>query len=97
MVMFWLTSILVSIVLFAIMSSVVQFDYGPFLLVFIGISILVGIAFGFLFGYEVAPNPSEYETQYKVTISDEVNFNEFQEHYEIIDRDGKIYIVRERK
>ena len=34
--------------------------------------------------------------QYKVTISDEVNFNEFNDKYEIIDQQGKIYIVREK-
>jgi hypothetical protein len=37
-----------------------------------------------------------YETQYKVTISDEVQMNDFLERYEIIDTEGKIYTVRER-
>ncbi len=40
--------------------------------------------------------PTEYKTQYKVTISDEVSMNEFLERYEIVDQDGKIYTVRER-
>lgn len=39
--------------------------------------------------------PTEFETQYKVTISDEVSMNEFLERYEIVDQDGKIFIVRE--
>lgn len=34
-------------------------------------------------------------TEYKVIIDDTVNMNEFMEKYEILDRDGKIYIVRE--
>ena len=38
---------------------------------------------------------SEY-TQYKVTISDTVNFVEFNEKYEIISQDGKIYTIKER-
>ena len=39
---------------------------------------------------------TKYETQYKVTISDEVKMDEFCEKYEIIEQDGKIYTVRER-
>lgn len=39
--------------------------------------------------------PTEYETHYKVTISDEVSMNEFLERYEIIDQYGKIFTVRE--
>ena len=41
--------------------------------------------------------PTNYETQYKVTISDEVSMNEFNEKYEIINQEGKIYMVREKK
>lgn len=40
--------------------------------------------------------PTAYETQYKVTISDEVTMTEFYEHYEIIDQEGKIFTVREK-
>lgn len=40
--------------------------------------------------------PIEYETQYKVTISDAVTMSDFLEKYEIVDVDGKIYTVRER-
>lgn len=36
------------------------------------------------------------EIQYDVTISDEVNFNEFQEKYEIIEQKGKIFTVKEK-
>ena len=36
------------------------------------------------------------DTQYQVVVSDDVNFNEFQEKYEIIKQEGKIYTVRER-
>ena len=34
--------------------------------------------------------------EYKVTISDDVSLTEFNEKYEIIEQDGKIYTVRER-
>lgn len=36
-------------------------------------------------------------TKYKVTISNEVKFNEFNEKYEIIRKDGKIYTVEMRE
>ncbi|MBO5967681.1 MAG: hypothetical protein J6S14_04180 [Clostridia bacterium] len=34
-------------------------------------------------------------TQYKVTISDDVNLIEFLEKYEILDTEGEIYTIRE--
>ena len=36
-------------------------------------------------------------TRYKVTISNEVKFNEFNEKYEIISKDGNIYTVEMRE
>ena len=35
--------------------------------------------------------------EYKVTIDDSVSMNEFLDKYEIIDQEGKIYIVKERE
>ena len=62
--------------------------------VLIGIVIALGLAVGISFDSE-AGAPTEFETHYKVTISDEVPMNEFLERYEIIDQDGRIFIVRE--
>lgn len=39
--------------------------------------------------------PEKY-IQYKVTISESVSMTEFNDRYEIIDVDGKIYTIRER-
>ncbi len=36
-------------------------------------------------------------TQYEVLISDEVNFNEFYQKYEIIEQRGEIYVIQERQ
>ena len=52
-----------------------------------GVGGLVGAA------YDI---PVEYETQYKVTIADEVLMNDFLEKYEIKNQEGKIYTVVER-
>lgn len=37
------------------------------------------------------------EIAYKVTVGDSVSMNEFYEKYEILDVDGKIYTIKERK
>lgn len=34
--------------------------------------------------------------EYKVTVSDEVNLNEFMDKYEILEQEGKIYVVKEK-
>ena len=57
--------------------------------------LLCGILPGIMCG-EVFQNPTDYETQYKITIDDSVSMNEFNEKYEIIDQEGKIYTVREK-
>lgn len=36
------------------------------------------------------------DVKYDVTISDEVNFKEFQEKYEIIEQKGKIFTIKEK-
>ena len=66
--------------------------FGALAIVGIIFSVGIGVLVGFFDG-----TPTEYETQYKVTISDEVLMNDFLESYEIIDQEGKIYTVRERK
>ena len=38
----------------------------------------------------------KYETHYQVTVDNSVSMNEFQNKYEIIEVEGKIYTVRER-
>lgn len=56
---------------------------------------LIGSLIGWAFGTE-CPDAISYETQYKVTISEEVSMTDFYEHYEVIDQDGKIFTVREK-
>lgn len=41
--------------------------------------------------------PREETTYYQITIDDSVNFNEFIEHYKIIEQNGLIYTVEERE
>ena len=58
--------------------------------------VIFALASAFFVGFVADGAPIEYETQYKVTISDEVSMNDFLERYEIIDQEGRIYTVRER-
>lgn len=61
-----------------------------------GIGLLVGILVGALVGFANG-TPTHYVPTYKVVISDEVSMNEFTERYEILEQEGKIYTVKERK
>ena len=65
------------------------------LIILVIVGMALGCVWGGVAGFEYA-TPAEYETQYKVTISDEVQMNGFLERYEILDQEGKIYTVRER-
>lgn len=60
------------------------------------VGLISGIALGVAFG-NMCETPIAYETHYKVTIDDSVSMNEFLDKYEILDQDGKIYIVKERE
>ena len=93
--LFWLVFVAAMVIMSLIVGIGCFSDVGgwSFLL-----ALIAGIVFGSLFGVLVARNslPTEYETQYKVIISDEVQMNDFLSKYEIINTEGKIYTVRER-
>lgn len=59
------------------------------------ITLMISVFFASLFGMMFMPKVDSIPT-YKVTIEDSVNFNEFNEKYEIIEQDGKIYTIKER-
>ena len=68
---------------------------GAGLFVFGVIFIVAGLIIG-VTAAKTLVDPIEYETQYKVTIDKTVSMTEFNEKYEVIEQDGKIYTVRER-
>ena len=59
-------------------------------LALIGISLGLG---GLMFG---GINPVEDYTQYDVLISEDINFQEFYDKYEVIEVKGQIYTIKER-
>ena len=69
-----------------------QFSIFPIMTI---IGILFGAAIGSVAG-EVLSIPTKYETRYQVTITDEVKMTEFNERYEILNQEGKIYTVKEK-
>ena len=94
--------------LFLVMAIISAFGVLFFLVFLVGmlnwwkralLGLSVALVLSFLIGAPAFSNskPLEYETQYKVTISDEVQMNDFLERYEIISQEGKIYTVRERQ
>ena len=87
--------VLISTVISALMIGFIMYDNLG------GWAVLVGSLIGLILSCVVGAvnvrdtKPIAYETQYKVTISDEVSMNDFLEHYEIVSQEGKIYTVRE--
>lgn len=57
---------------------------------------VMGSIFGCMIGMATG-TPTDYETRYKVVISDEVQMNDFFENYEIVSQDGKIYEIKEKE
>lgn len=91
---FWFAFGIITIVLFLCSLAYMIDDICAFVIV-VGLimSSIGGGLIGLVVG-KIGETPTVYETQYKVTISDETAMSEFLEHYEMIDQDGKIFTVR---
>lgn len=91
----WIFAIIVLLIIMgtgiAIAIGTGDFD---FIRVVIVCSLSTGLIAGMM-GGTIYAIPTDYETHYKITISDEVSMTEFYEHYEVIEQDGKIFTVRE--
>ena len=60
----------------------------------VSIFTLLGI-FVSIHGFTHLPE-NKYHTRYEVTVSDEVNFNEFNSKYEVVEQNGLIYTIIEK-
>ena len=67
-----------------------------FIVMFLALGIFASALIGFLAGYNICPEPVEYETHYEVSIDANVSMQEFMDRYEIIETRGSIYTVREK-
>jgi hypothetical protein len=94
---FWAISLTVSgvVSLIGLLVNAHDWDWEDFITTcFVGV--LLGCTFGVMIGVaEAEIVPTEYETHYKVILSDDVSMNKFLEQYKILGQDGKIYIVKE--
>ena len=100
----WLVFSIIAVILFVIIGIgvylLVRMEIGSSKIGNIASSIGVALILSFMFGGlagGVTSTPTEYETQYKVTIDDSVSMNEFLDKYEILDQEGKIYTAKERE
>ena len=83
-------------ILVGIIFGLQEADVLAGLTMFLTLFILGGALLGILFGCNYV-DPTEYTDQYKVTVDETVSMTEFMEKYEIIEQEGKIYTVREKK
>ena len=95
----WLVGIIVTCALFIIfcliaaswdeLDSPEDFILNGFTSCVIGVLCFVGAG-------ALASTPSEYATEYKVLISEEVSLTKFYERYDVVKQDGKLFTVREK-
>lgn len=90
----WLTAVSILFVMFGIPIGLCLLDHCPPAGLIVCVLAIVAIVLMFI-GL-LAETDEIIDTTYQVTISDDVNFVEFNEKYEIIDQEGRIYTVRER-
>ena len=80
----------------SIIFAVNELDILAGVTMFIVMSLLLPTFLGFLCGKVVAPDPVAYETQYEVSVNEDVGMQEFLDKYEILETRGSIYTVREK-
>ena len=93
------TATVIGIVLLKVLFATLEsgdFTFVPFLGVSIFIGLFIASSFLAIKFYEDWQYKEIDYIEKKVILEDTVQMNEFLNHYEILDQDGEIYIVRER-
>lgn len=91
---FWFWVTLGTVPIICIIVGIAEKD-GLLLTILTISGVIFGLILGVAFG-GISATPSKYETHYEVIITDEVKMTEFNERYEILDQEGKIYTIREK-
>ena len=73
-----------------------DFTFIPSLIIFVFIGLFIASSFLAIKFYEDWQHKEIDYIEKKVILEDTVQMNEFLNHYEILEQDGEIYIVRER-
>lgn len=97
---FWIFLLVLSLGLFAgLVPAIFEWRDGFIAsgILAISIGLICGAFFGII-GYVASIDTTDElsHVEYKVIVSDEVNFTDFMEKYEIVDQEGQIYTVKER-
>ena len=82
-----------SLIIFFILTAALDREWLTALLIIATITVITVVSWVVTL---CIPSLYNHKTQYYVTISDEVNFKEFTEKYEIVETKGDIYIVEEK-
>ena len=97
------TNLVVNLPVAIIAGGIIWLVFGIWLATYTD-NIFVGLLSGFLIGFvifaaiiDMSAEYTEFIDIYKVTISDEIKLNEFNERYVIINQEGKIYTIKERE
>ena len=90
-VAFIITVILSSILAGFLFDKLVDLEFFVGCLIGVGIGVFLGIGIGFITA------PKNTETHYKITIDETVSMSEFYSKYEVVEQEGKIFTIKERK
>ena len=93
---FWITVGMMALIGLAIGLINLENCGWPFIPMMLTVCTVLGSLLGVCFG-KVYEKPAKYETQYKITVSDDVCMNDLLDKHEIVDIEGKIFTVREKK
>ena len=83
--------IAISIFLYGVIAGVLKQDYDC-----IGLSFLISLVFLLITLIPWGASTPIYETRQQVYITEQIDMNEFYQHYEIVEQDGVTLIVREK-
>lgn len=59
-------------------------------------AILLAVVCGLSLSFTIMAGSQENHTEYEVLIDESVSFNEFNEKYEVVKQNGKIYTIKEK-
>ena len=100
-VLMGLCGVITGVVIVGIIAGIKDLTYKSFnklLITTLSTLGVIGLSIGLANGGYWFPKetPTEYETQYKITLESNINYKEFTDKYEIIDFENNVYTVREK-
>lgn len=91
----FITTIITVLVIWGTVLCIKCKEWGPMVLV--GVTAIFMTICSIIFWVDHFTTKPQCYTEYKVICSDTVDFNEFNQKYEILEQEGKIYTIREKE